>query len=402
LKPSEVKEKAVGRPQALTKEELVDAIRSYATSSPTELARHLNVNRVTVHRRMKEIPKETINRIFEELGEVDLKPYQMKYEVFLAIPEVKEYIEKLEIFRRVSHTYKTKTVRSLWRICCHLKRHPRNLSLQECSKLVYEIEKGKIKLGLFTSKKAIRSWFENKGISGELLSSLGITGSAPPKAGSRAKARLTEQHRREFMQVLNRKVKENFKGKLGNFVISIPFKDKPDLALRMKTLPKFLYYTGTRKQATLNALWQNVEWSNPITFIKVVDKGNITWRKRISGDFLTEFKALHEALDKPQKGRIFPFSANEVTCFFRAIYKETTIPRYLWDGMAVHIWRHTAFQDMLDSNHRNFEVTCKLLGSLSVDTARKFYGDVGDTELNKYYLQSIGIKIQWTKREFKF
>jgi|GEM_PF-6161778 len=90
------KEKRIGRPQALTKEDLINAIKLYATTSPYELEKHLHISYRTIYRKLKEIPKETIVEIFNELSQTELKPYQMTYEGFLTIPEVQKFKTILE------------------------------------------------------------------------------------------------------------------------------------------------------------------------------------------------------------------------------------------------------------------------------------------------------------------
>lgn len=62
-----------GRPEALSKEELLNAIRRWRTESPTELAEKLNISRITVWRRLKEIPKEEIEQIMKVISKEQLK-----------------------------------------------------------------------------------------------------------------------------------------------------------------------------------------------------------------------------------------------------------------------------------------------------------------------------------------
>jgi DNA-binding Lrp family transcriptional regulator len=106
------KERGIGRPQQITSEDVIKAIKLYATTSETELSRRLNVSRQTIYRKMKEIPRETIIQIFRELSETELKPYQMMYEGFLTIPEVEQFQKALNV-RQVSKRYRKHILRMI-------------------------------------------------------------------------------------------------------------------------------------------------------------------------------------------------------------------------------------------------------------------------------------------------
>lgn len=407
---SELKENAVvigGRKKALTKQELLDAIRKYKTRSPTELAEKLNVGRRTIYRRLDDIAEEEIEAIFQELAQSELTPEQTEYDVFLLIPEVEQYRIRLEDKRKTSKDYVKKRLRSLWRICVHLKRHPDKLTIEEGGKLVSAIEKGEVKnIGIESTKKTLRSWFENRGISGQLLTAEGIDGSASKGTGKRARVRITATQRQRFMTVLRSKLKEDFHGKKTN----ISFGENPNLAFSMEMLPIFLYYTGTRKTATLEATWSNVEdleWKKPINRITVLDKGlhrkgRKTWHKRMTGDFLEGMKAFWEAIGKPKEGRIFPFTDHQIYEFFKICYVEADIPKKTYDKMTIHVWRHTACQDLLEATNYNYELVGAILGWENIETMKKSYGKVGESVIEKALLEAMGIKVEWEKKEFKF
>jgi len=59
----------VGRPKAVTKEQLLHAIEMYATDSVTILAKKLQVSRKTIYARLEEIPRKEINGNLVKIGE---------------------------------------------------------------------------------------------------------------------------------------------------------------------------------------------------------------------------------------------------------------------------------------------------------------------------------------------
>lgn len=81
----------VGRPKAITKEQLLHAIEMHATDSPTELGKILNVTPKTVLKRIREVPRKQIDRILMTLADSSLTPAEMDYTVFEQIPIVQRF-----------------------------------------------------------------------------------------------------------------------------------------------------------------------------------------------------------------------------------------------------------------------------------------------------------------------
>ena len=113
-----------GRPRAVDKTTVLQVIRDSMTVSPSELAKTLNVNRATIYRRMKEIKQEEIDQALGIITDGELKPAEMKWELFQKIPDVKKYIETLLYVRKNTAKYTRKRVRMLFRVCVLLKRKP--------------------------------------------------------------------------------------------------------------------------------------------------------------------------------------------------------------------------------------------------------------------------------------
>jgi len=403
----------VGRPKAVTKEQLLHAIEMYATDSPTILAKKLNVSRKTIYHRFEEIPRKKIDRILMTLADSTLTPAEMDFTVFEQIPIVQRYRELLTYNRKVTHGYVKQRIRSLHKLCCVLKIHPLHLDqehIEECTVLVAKVERGEIetetrygiqRMGIDSTKKTYRSWFQMMhALSGEFLTIKGIPSNfQEPK---RSRARLTPEQRRAFMRVLEEKTQKNWSCKKGARRGSIKFGDEPDLRARMLLLPQAYYYWGSRKKATLQARIQEMQWHNPIAIQRVVDKCNIEWKKRTAGELLTEFTKLHEALGKPKEGLWVPFNGGAVGELFKECYEEAGIPENLWRGMPFHIWRHTAAQDMLEATNYNYELTAEILGWVSVDMLKKYYGRISEETVDKSFAEALGMRVIWTRREFRF
>jgi integrase len=194
--------------------------------------------------------------------------------------------------------------------------------------------------------------------------------------------------------------------------ITIRFVDEPYLSAAMRFLPKFLYYTGTRigregndnRTGALNVLWENLAVQENVVVIKVVDKGRrggMTWFKQLMGKAKEDFDAFTQAilgLEKPL--RMFPFKVAHVRAFFKAAYKEAGIPEKLWKGLPLHIWRHTAAQDMLFATHYDYELAAQILGWKSTEVMKKSYGKMPDEERTIGLMGAMGLPMVKEKREF--
>ena len=388
LEKSVIKKRRVGRPQRVSTEDVIHAIKLYATTSPTELSKRLNVARQTIYRKMQLIPNETIVQIFNELKETDLKPYQFSYEGFSTISE-KEQFRKVLQRRQVSKKYANGILRSCWRVCLHLKRHPRNLSIEQCADLLVLLKEKKIEnLHYYGTKQAIRSWFQNVyGINGEILTSKGIDGSLTYELGKRSHDRLTQKQRSLFIKALKEIV------------------EKDSLFDAWLSLAYFLYYTATRIKASLKARIENVEKHEGYWILTVVDKGRHkngrkTWRKFIVGELKEKLEKNLASRGNVESGYLFPLRYRRALAVFRAAYERARIriPK-----QPCHIWRHTAAQDFLGATDWNYELCAQTLGWENSNILRKCYGSMSEIAKEKALRKAMGMPIEEeTKKEFKF
>jgi len=387
LEKSVIKERRVGRRQKLSTEDLIHAVKLYATTSPTELSKRLNVARQTIYRKMKLVPNETIVQIFKDLKDSDLKPYQMTYEGFSTIPEFEIFQKALER-REISKPYKSRLLRVLWNISVYLKKHPRNLSIEECADFLILLKQKKIEgLNHQSVKQTMRSWFQNVyAVNGDVLTSKGIDGSLSIELGKRAHDRLIEKERHLFIEALKELVEND-----SLFDVWI-------------TLPYFLYYTATRITASLKARIENIEKHESYWIIKVVDNGKHkngrkTWRKFIVGELKERLERNLASRGDPESGRLFPLPYNRLLDIFKETYERAGIPI---PKQPCHIWRHTSAQDFLDATDWNYELCAQTLGWDDTRILRKCYGSMSEDTKEKALRKAMGMPIKETKKEFKF
>jgi len=382
-----LKEKRIGRPQSLSIEDLLNAIRLYATTSETELAKRLNISRQTIYRKMSLIPKETITQIMHDLSQTELKPYQLGYDGFLTIPEVQQFQKALER-RQVSKKYRNEQLRAMWRLCVYLQRHPSKLTIEQCADILTTLRQKKIpNLNFYALKRAIRSWFQNlHGINGEILTSKGIDASIPNQLGIRAFDRLTRKQRHDFIKALKQ---------------IIPKDSYFDAWI---SLPYFLYYTGTRIEASLKAQIEDIEKHGKYWVIKVIDKGKHKngrklWRKLIIGELKEKLEKNIASRGNIKNGLLFPFYYRLIRETFIEAYKKANIPI---PAQPCHIWRHTSAQDFLDATNWNYELTAQVLGWEDPRILRKCYGSISESQKHMAIRKAMGEPIKENKKEFRF
>lgn len=377
----------VGRPRSFTDEDYLNAVKKLKTLSDSPISRELNVSRQTVNnfrRENKEI-YEQAKIIIAELSESSYITRFDHYDMFMNIKIIQEWDEILRR-RMVSPKKRQAYLRSFWHVCKHLKIHPSKIEVEDCAKLNQEMKelyfagldqpKG---LAYSRIREAIRSFFMLvQQISGEYLTNAGIGKEALLGSGRYSK------------QKVSKEVRALFEEKLKNYVKSI------NEYLELLHIAKFMYYTGTRIEATLEFRFSNStyllekdEW-----MFEIVDKGEhrsgrLKWDKYLIGHALDSFKEYCskrfkipiESLEKelPHKtDYLFPIFKNNYRKV-RDVYKkaliESGIPYKQFPP--THIWRHTFAQDFLASSDWNFELCGSLGGWKSTLILKKHYGEMG-------------------------
>jgi integrase len=412
-----------GRRKAVTKREVLAAIKDHQTTSVGKLVKILKVGRATVYRRINEISEKEIKEALGIVADNQLKPVERDYGVFCQIKEIVDFYETLRYKRETGQAYADNVRRTLWRTCLKLNLRPSAFvdlkAAIKASDFITAIKKGEITgFNEYTQRKTFRAWFTYNGISGQKLTNLGIHARHPTKRSKgRSKARFTQEQRHRIRKAAEKYYHTNWVHKHGRGNVIIPFGDNPNLGAAMNAWFEFKYYTMTRKSATLNCTWEyrkddhGLEWGvlwgsdDSTVTIKLVDKGKrggIPWDKKLVGQAAINFKAFWESIGSPEQGRIFPFNGEALRYFQITVYKDAGIPEHLFQRMPDHIWRHTGAQDALDATGWNYGLVAVWGGWESIDVLKREYGEMpADTAINAIR-RAMGEDIPEIKREFVF
>ena len=177
----------------------------------------MKVDRSTVYRFKKRNPdvvKEAIDMI-NEMSKLDISPKLMIWENFLNINTIMKYKEKM-IRRRVGDSKIRQRLRAMWFMCKYLNVHPMKASPEQVAEIVVEMrekrflgEKIPVGLSYLSQREAWRGYFTQiKGISGEILTDLGMSAEASMGFGKFSKQRLTKEQRHSFEKALKEYCRE--------------------------------------------------------------------------------------------------------------------------------------------------------------------------------------------------
>lgn len=294
--------------------------------------------------------------------------------------------------------------------------------------------------GGYSVRMAARSWFGFRNVSGQKLTSLGIGSELYQKNKIRAQTKLSSEQRKAVMAELHKRIQGNWTS--DNKKTSIPFGDKPELAAAIEIYPKVAYYIGIRADSAFKSEWQLQETKNerqdrtaysgvtvglsqPLDYFKKgeeiiirhLDKGKhggIAWDKRIFGEFAEEFFNYWVRQGKPRQGYIFAgLTDNDARAILRDCYKAANIPRLIWDStpdeggvrghaMPLHIWRHTAAQDLLDATDWNADLVAATLGWESTQVLKSNYGAMPPDVQRRLVMKAQGFEVPEEKKYFIF
>lgn len=440
-----------GRPQSVTREQVLKAIHDHHTQQPSKLAKILKVEATTIYRRFKgdkNSPPITDNDISEALGisgEKDLPPSMLNkekgYELFRELPLIKDYNDSLVYHRNMSKEKAKTRLRMLWRICKYTHKKPSALTPEDVSQIVTDIRKGDPDAvaefkGGYDLRIAARAFFTFTGIAGQKLTSMGIGAELYEQSITRAQTKLSREQRATIMAEIAKRNKENWRSKNGR--AAIPFRDQPELARAIEIYPKIAYYIGIRATSAFEkAFWELAEErderqfrtkfsgvtvgaSGTLSSFKTGDeiwfrhldkgkRGGKAWTKRIFGKFAAEFIDYWKSQGKPQTGLVFAgltdYNARE---FLKECYEAAAIPQNIWKGsfknepMPLHIWRHTAAQDLLDATEWNADLVATQLGWESTDILKKSYGSIPPDVQRRLVLKAQGEHFDEKPKEFIF
>jgi len=360
----------VGRKPLLTVDELKEAIRTYATDSPSVLAEKLSTSPVTICKYKNLIGEEEIQKILSECAEEDLKPSEMQFDVFCNLPAIQEYQTNLQR-RKLSPEFYRTLLRGIFRICVMTKKRPEKLTPEHVIKLCDQLNaEGK---PVNTVILSARSWFATKGISQIFMTSKGL--SVTQVLGKFAGVKLTREQRHAFVE------------RLAYYTNNDP---------KWIALPYAYFYLGNRADAILNL---KIEDINPqFTELKVFDKAKRKlypngkpWNKMIPIELAEKLKS---AIGDRKQGKVFEGIDYELArATFRKVYADLGIKV----AQPIHIWRHTSAQEFLLATGWNLALACKVLGWDDEKTLRKNYGEMPREVLERALKKAMGIPVPKTK-----
>ncbi|MEM2971908.1 MAG: tyrosine-type recombinase/integrase [Candidatus Bathyarchaeia archaeon] len=387
----------LGRPKKLTREDVLNAVAKYQTTSPYELAKllkekeNIECSHMTIYRILKTIPQEEIDAVFKELAEEQLKPYEMELETFEQLPEMQEYIKTLRTLK-LEKAYFRGLIRGIWYLCKHLKLRPKALTIEKLPMLrdlLLQVEEGKLYIGMkeISLTHAIRSWYLYQvGISKEKLNK--YIASVPPNVGKYAREKIPIELREAFIIELQKYLAE--KGMLKEYPIYL-------------SLVYWLFYTGTRIKASLDVNIEDLSLIEDYGIAKVIDKGRHKlgrekWDKIIIGDLRKAIEYNLQSRGNPKQGKLFPLSKDTVRTTFNEIYKRLGV-KYRSPN---HIWRHTFAQELLDATGWNYDLVASILGWKDTRTLKACYGEMGDAVRLNTLKRAMGMPTEEKQKEFKF
>jgi integrase len=399
----------------INEEDYLKAVRKTASISNKIVGDELRLNRSTIHRFLVSNPDllEKAKDILTEIGDTSYSRMVMNYDLFLEIPVIVEWQDILKR-RMVSNSKKNAYLRTWWHVCKYLRKHPSKISPEESAdlnqklkELYYDGKKQPPNIAYTRVREAIRSFYTlTQKISGEYLSSLGVTKESIPTLGRYAKQWVQEDVRHRFEKEL--------------------ITCTPNILLyeEVLALVKFMFYTGSRVSASIcfNFRTMNYTLEKNIWILEILDKGEKggkKWRKIFIAhalEYLKEycskrFKIPIEDLEKelPRKtDNLFPSLINEnknaMLSRARVPIKKALIKSGLPydDFPPCHIWRHTFAQSFLRASGWNYELTATLGGWTTTHILKKHYGEMGMDVVMKGLQEAMGIKVTKEVHQLKW
>ena len=264
---TEKKRNKVGRKAKVTKEKYLDAVEKLRTMDDKRISLELGVNRSNIYRfRNNPFNKEIILKAEKILNRYSDKIHIINifdYDTFITISIISKWIKNLED-NRIAEKTKYRYVRYFFNMCNYLNIHPNNLTVEkaiefnrEIKKLYWNNEPQPRGLAYTYIRESIRSFYTiMHKISGEYLAKQGVTKEASKGQGRYAKQKVHDDVRHRLEETLK------------------PIVNDVNEYLECLNADKFMYYTGTRINATLDYSFYTHEYNlqKDIWRLEVIDK----------------------------------------------------------------------------------------------------------------------------------
>lgn len=385
-----------GRIAKVNCETYLDAVRAKKSLDDKDIADYLGVNRSNVYRfRTNEDNAECIAQAEAIISDIDTLSFekQISKDVFENIPEIKEWKRQM-IANENSEGIIQARINGIYNLCCHLKTHPARLDVDRVANFVVDMKvayiagEPQIRGLYYTSiRDPVRSYFALvKGVSGEYLKARGVDMGETKGAGQFAHISVT--------RVQRKRLEENLRHVINEYSNSVVQENKADLYLEILNFAKFMYYTGSRKTASIETRFNNPKnvirsdyWG-----IHIVDKGKkggYEWVKLLQHHALDDFKNyvyLRFGIPETEQNSViaeldsyvFPLIVEIGDRIETAIMKTALESSGNKQGFPNHIWRHTFAQEFLKATDYNYELCASVGGWKSTKILKKHYGEMSE------------------------
>lgn len=430
----------VGRKRLIDGDKYLDAVTRTRTLSDLRIGRYLGLNRSTIYRFRKDMRNKKIieeaHKIIKDITCVSFNDKNISKDAFRGLPIINEWVEMM-VIREVSELIMRTRLNVLFKVCKRLKTHPEVLSLEQVSKLVNAMRKLKKEgqevprgFSYISIRKPIRSFFQlTKGISGELLTGVGIDAGRTKGEGLQAKEKITFEQRKDFvhairniiMELKNMRVGIDKVDYLGSGKSSMKF--PKDVSINMiidelLSINYFMYYTGTRITATLRIKLDDSDhkFSKDKYEFHVLDKGKKGgqhWQKMLIDDGLKKMKeylsirfkininALEKIMPLMNDTYLFPFWYNKKD-HIRKINKEALKRVGVITIIPCHLFRHTYAQDGLHATNFNYELVASIGGWSDTSTMKRYYGEMSDEIKERGLKRMMGLPVEEITYELRW
>jgi len=399
----------LGRPIKIDGASYLQAIRKARSTDDQAIAKIMGLDRSTVYRFKRKYPDvlKEAEAIIDEIVNIKISD-KLDKELFMNIPSIGEWVLNMEK-QRISKTTINKYIVCMLNICKHLKIHPDKLTVQQLSELTLKmkgVKNSDLGFSWAGMRKPIRSYFSIiKGISKDLLKSLGIDCSDTEGTGTYAHQRVTKEQRANFEKTLRVAIDECI------VKLSPYYPLKNEIYLEILYWCKFMYYTATRREASLGLILNNEEniYDKDVWIFSIFDKGKkdkpIKWEKILTDFALEDFRGYLEkrfGLDYMKVEKVFPIISKMKETFINPIMIKALEYAGKKTGIPAHIWRHTFAQDALDATDSNFELVASLGGWVNINVLIRHYGKRSKQSKIKGLRKAMGLPIVEEKIELRW
>lgn len=414
----------MSKKQIVDEETYLDAVRKKRTLVDNQISDYIGVHRSTVGRFRRDNPdvyKKAV-KIIDKLEKITFDNREVKdFDTFIKIPIIAEWYDIL-VKKKISDKYRRNLIFGIMNTCNAIGIHPSNLNIDVVSNYVLKWKLAQDEGRDYPSgcsynniRHGLRSFFKiMKGVSGDQLTIKGVGAEHGDNFGESARERIFLDEREKIINNMRKAILQVFKDE------DVDIEEFPidDYWLEMTGLCVFLYYTGTRITASLDARFRDKKnvFKKGYYEIHVVDKGKkggIHWQKRLKengyhlmslyikerhGIDIEAQTSVLKSLDK----RIFPLLAKDYDLECSVMKKVQKISGCYKITAINHLWRHTFAQDWLMAMDGNYEVGAEIGGWKDIGTMKRCYGAVSETTIQRGLNKAMGLPVEENDYKLRF